>query len=63
MDRRTPARRSVLSQTNALSAGSAAFPRGIDLRLGQGRMTDDLRSLKPISRSQPPAKTVLKSSQ
>lgn len=39
---------STLSQTNALSAGSTAFPRDIDLQLGQGRMADDLRSLKPI---------------
>lgn len=39
---------STLSQTNALSSGSTAFPRHIDLRLGRGRMTDDLRSLKPI---------------
>jgi hypothetical protein len=39
---------STFSQTNALSAGSAAFPRHIDLRLGRGRMSDDLRSLKPI---------------
>lgn len=38
---------STMSQTNALSAGSAAFPRGIELQLGQGRMTDDLRSLNP----------------
>ncbi|MHA6804713.1 acetoacetate decarboxylase family protein [Salinifilum ghardaiensis] len=39
---------STLSQANALSAGSTAFPRDIDLQLGRGRMTDDLRSLKPI---------------
>ncbi|WP_406633308.1 acetoacetate decarboxylase family protein [Amycolatopsis sp. WGS_07] len=38
---------STLSQTNALSSGSASFPRDVDLRLGQGRMSDDLRSLKP----------------
>ncbi|HVV11443.1 acetoacetate decarboxylase family protein [Amycolatopsis sp.] len=39
---------STLSQTNALSAGGTSFPRGIDLQLGQGRMSEDLRSLKPI---------------
>lgn len=39
---------STLSQTNALSAGSTVFPRDMDLQLGQGRMTDDLRSLTPI---------------
>ncbi|MFE3170325.1 acetoacetate decarboxylase family protein [Amycolatopsis sp. NPDC059090] len=38
---------STFSQTNALSSGSASFPRTVDLRLGQGRMSDDLRSLKP----------------
>lgn len=36
------------SQTNALSAGTARFPRGVDLQVGQGRMADDLRSLKPL---------------
>ncbi|GAA1198306.1 acetoacetate decarboxylase family protein [Prauserella alba] len=39
---------STLSQTNVLSAGSATLPRGVDLQLGKGRMTDDLRSLEPI---------------
>jgi hypothetical protein len=39
---------STLSQTNALAAGTASFPRNVDLRLGQGRLSDDLRSLKPI---------------
>lgn len=39
---------STLSQTNALSAGSAPLPRNTGLHLGQGRMADDLRSLKPI---------------
>ncbi|OHV02504.1 acetoacetate decarboxylase family protein [Mycobacterium talmoniae] len=38
----------TLSQTNLLSTGSARFPRKIDLRIGQGRMADDLRSLQPI---------------
>ncbi|WP_116200015.1 acetoacetate decarboxylase family protein [Amycolatopsis circi] len=38
---------STLSQTNALSAGSTSFPRKVDLQLGRGRMSDDLRSLKP----------------
>ncbi|QWF81993.1 acetoacetate decarboxylase family protein [Amycolatopsis sp. CA-230715] len=39
---------STLSQTNVLSAGSATFPRDVDLQIGQGRMADDLRSLRPI---------------
>ncbi|WP_067844416.1 acetoacetate decarboxylase family protein [Nocardia lijiangensis] len=39
---------STLSQTNVLSAGSALLPRNVDLRIGQGRMADDLRSLEPI---------------
>lgn len=38
---------STLSQTNALSSGSTSFPRDVDLKLGRGRMSDDLRSLKP----------------
>lgn len=39
---------STLSQTNVLSAGSVRFLRGVDLQVGQGRMADDLRALKPI---------------
>ncbi|GAA4525100.1 acetoacetate decarboxylase family protein [Amycolatopsis samaneae] len=39
---------STLSQTNVLSAGSARFPRGAGLHLGQGRMSEDLRSLRPL---------------
>ncbi|MDI2028212.1 acetoacetate decarboxylase family protein [Saccharopolyspora sp. TS4A08] len=39
---------STFSQTNALSAGSTSFPRDVDLQLGRGRMSDDVRSLKPI---------------
>ncbi|MER6987636.1 acetoacetate decarboxylase family protein [Saccharopolyspora hirsuta] len=39
---------STLSQTNVLSAGTAIFPRNVGLRAGEGRMSDDLRSLKPI---------------
>ncbi|MFI6303094.1 acetoacetate decarboxylase family protein [Amycolatopsis thailandensis] len=39
---------STLSQTNVLSAGTARFPRDVTLHLGQGRMTEDLRSLHPI---------------
>jgi hypothetical protein len=39
---------STLSQTNVLSAGTALVPRDITLQVGQGRMADDLRSLKPI---------------
>ncbi|WP_405638006.1 acetoacetate decarboxylase family protein [Streptomyces sp. NBC_00056] len=39
---------STLSQTNVLSAGTARFPRHAGLRVGEGRMADDLRSLRPI---------------
>ncbi len=39
---------STTSQINMLSAGSTRFPRGLDLQLGEGRMSNDLRSLKPI---------------
>ncbi len=38
----------TLSQTNALSVGSALLPRDVSLELGSGRMADDVRSLKPI---------------
>lgn len=40
---------STFSQTNVLSAGTVRFPRNIDLQTGTGRMSDDLRSLKPIT--------------
>ncbi|NYI45832.1 hypothetical protein BJ993_002912 [Nocardioides aromaticivorans] len=39
---------STFSQTNVLSSGTAVLPRRVDLQLGEGRMSDDLRSLKPI---------------
>ncbi|MDR2280371.1 MAG: acetoacetate decarboxylase family protein [Gordonia sp. (in: high G+C Gram-positive bacteria)] len=39
---------STLNQTNVLATGSSLFPRGADLTLGDGRMSDDLRALKPI---------------
>ncbi|WP_409464628.1 acetoacetate decarboxylase family protein [Amycolatopsis sp. GA6-003] len=39
---------STTSQINLLSSGATRFPRGLDLRLGEGRMSEDLRSLKPI---------------
>lgn len=39
---------STLSQTNALKIGGTSFPRDLSLQLGQGRMSDDLRSLKPL---------------
>ncbi|MEX0428481.1 acetoacetate decarboxylase family protein [Nocardioides sp. DS6] len=39
---------STFNQTNLLSAGSARLPRGVKLELGEGRMSNDLRSLKPI---------------
>ena len=37
-----------LSQTNVLTAGRALFPRNVDLHVGEGRLADDIRSLKPI---------------
>lgn len=36
------------SQTNVLASGTSTLPRGIDLQLGQGRLSDDVRSLRPI---------------
>ncbi|KXO93449.1 Acetoacetate decarboxylase (ADC) (plasmid) [Tsukamurella tyrosinosolvens] len=38
----------TLNQTNVLATGTSPFPRGIDLTLGEGRMSDDVRSLRPI---------------
>ncbi|MFF4712853.1 acetoacetate decarboxylase family protein [Streptomyces eurythermus] len=38
---------STLNQTNVLSAGTTHGTRGVTLRLGAGRMSDDLRSLAP----------------
>ncbi|MFE9458257.1 acetoacetate decarboxylase family protein [Streptomyces californicus] len=38
---------STLNQTNVLNAGTTRTTRGIALHLGEGRMSDDLRSLKP----------------
>ncbi|WP_026252234.1 acetoacetate decarboxylase family protein [Streptomyces sp. PsTaAH-124] len=39
---------STLSQTNVLSAGTTLLPRGVTLQAGEGRMADDLRSLRPV---------------
>ncbi|MFB7874314.1 acetoacetate decarboxylase family protein [Nocardia sp. NPDC056064] len=39
---------STLSQTNVLSSGTARLPRGVDLQLGTGQVSDDIRSLKPF---------------
>ncbi|QKW09860.1 acetoacetate decarboxylase family protein [Streptomyces sp. NA04227] len=39
---------STLSQTNVLAAGTARLPREVALELGEGRMSEDLRALKPI---------------
>lgn len=36
---------STLNQTNVLAAGSSSLPRGVELELGEGRMSDDIRSL------------------
>ncbi len=38
----------TFNQTNALASGSQYLPRGIDLRLGSGRLSDDVRSLSPV---------------
>ncbi|MFD7671901.1 acetoacetate decarboxylase family protein [Streptomyces anulatus] len=38
---------STLNQTNVLIAGTTRSTSGITLQLGEGRMSDDLRSLKP----------------
>ncbi|MEV5646414.1 acetoacetate decarboxylase family protein [Streptomyces flaveolus] len=38
---------STLNQTNVLSAGTTRSTSGITLQLGEGRMSDDLRSLEP----------------
>ncbi|MYX41253.1 acetoacetate decarboxylase [Streptomyces sp. SID89] len=43
---------STLNQTNVLSAGTALLPRDVRLQVGEGRMADDLRSLKPIRQIQ-----------
>lgn len=37
----------TLSQTNNLSFGSRLLPRDVGLELGSGRLSDDVRSLKP----------------
>ncbi|MFG3150185.1 acetoacetate decarboxylase family protein [Streptomyces sp. NPDC048243] len=39
---------STLSQTNVLASGTTRLPRDIRLQVGEGRMADDLRSLRPI---------------
>lgn len=38
----------TLSQTNNLASGSSLLPRDVSLELGTGRLSDDVRSLKPI---------------
>lgn len=38
----------TFNQTNALASGTKTFPRGVDLRLGTGRLSDDVRSLGPV---------------
>lgn len=45
--KRAGAWHSTLNQTNILATGTARFPRGVELTLGEGRMADDLRALKP----------------
>ncbi|KAF0845218.1 acetoacetate decarboxylase family protein [Nocardia caishijiensis] len=36
------------TQINMLAGGSAGLPRGVDLQLGHGRLSEDLRFLDPI---------------
>ena len=38
----------TLSQTNNLAAGGTLLPRDVALTLGSGRLTDDVRSLRPL---------------
>lgn len=38
----------TLSQTNNLASGSSLLPRDVSLELGSGRLSDDVRSLKPL---------------
>jgi hypothetical protein len=38
----------TLSQTNNLASGSSLLPRDVSLELGTGRLSDDVRSLRPI---------------
>lgn len=39
---------STFSQTNVLASGTTRLPRGFSLEVGEGRMADDLKALKPI---------------
>ncbi len=39
---------STLNQTNVLASGGTRLPGDLDLTLGHGRVSDDLRSLRPI---------------
>jgi hypothetical protein len=39
---------STFSQTNVLATGSVRVPRRVGLQVGQGRLAEDLRSLRPI---------------
>lgn len=38
----------TLSQTNTLASGSRLLPRDVTLELGTGRLSDDVRSLRPV---------------
>ncbi len=40
--------KATLNQTNALASGTAMLPRGYDLTLGRGRMSEELRALRPM---------------
>jgi hypothetical protein len=40
--------RATLNQTNVLASGSSLLSRGADLTLGEGRMADELRALRPL---------------
>ncbi|MFE0777357.1 succinic semialdehyde dehydrogenase [Streptomyces sp. NPDC058861] len=49
---------STLNQTNVLSAGTTRSTRGVSLRLGEGRMSDDLRSFNAVVQ-EPDTRTAL----
>lgn len=38
----------TFNQTNVLATGTSKFPKNVSLTLGQGRVSDDLRSLRPV---------------
>ena len=49
---------STLSQTNVLASGTSRMPRGLTLTLGEGRLSDDLRSLRRLPHQHPRANII-----